>query len=335
MTSSPTAGTDAIARAYGLGEIRAVRYLANGILNRNWRLETERGVFALKELDELSPEAARQSLRLMPKLAAAGVPVVSAVPSLSGAVVVEIDGGAYYLAPWVEGGHPRGDEMDPGRSFHMGAVIGRIHRALADPVMGLRTPARPEYPVADPGKARARIQEYLALIEARPEPDEFDRAVVPLLHERLELLAAHTVSRPEFATYEPYGWIHGDCQNWNLLWQGDRIAAVLDWDRLRVNAYGEEIARAAMYQCVLPSGRVDLDNVRALIAGYRTESAIGADALVEAARHRWWRMASSVWHLKYHYDKGTGSADEILFSDERLLRWWTANLDEVEAAFAG
>lgn len=334
MTYSPAAGTGAIARAYGLGSVRSVRYLQDGILNRNWRLDTERGAFALKELDELTPDAARRSLGLMPRLAAAGVPVVEAAPALSGAIVAEIDGRAYYLAPWIEGVHPRGTAMDRGMAFHMGAVIGRIHRTLADPALGLGAPEQPVVSVAPLAVARERIADYLGQIEARTEPDEFDLAVAPLLRERLDLLAAHAHLRPEPPTSEPYGWIHGDCQNWNLLWQGDRIAAVLDWDRLRVNAYGEEIARAAMYQMVMPDGRVDLDNVAALIDGYRTESAIGAEALLEAARHRWWRLVSSVWHLKYHYYKGTRSADSIFFSDERLLRWWTAHLESVESAFA-
>jgi hypothetical protein len=50
VISPPAAGTDVIARAYGLGVVRSLRYLQNGILHRNWRLETVRGVFALASL---------------------------------------------------------------------------------------------------------------------------------------------------------------------------------------------------------------------------------------------------------------------------------------------
>ncbi|WP_035749396.1 phosphotransferase [Glycomyces sp. NRRL B-16210] len=338
MTSpdpSLAAGTAAIARAYGLGEIRSTRYLESGVLNRNWRLDTAHGRYALKELDALAPDEARRSLGLLPVLAAAGVPVAEAVPSPSGEAVVQIGGHHYYLTAWIDGTHPRGAEMDRDRSFHLGTVLGRVHRALADPATGLAVPARPELKVTTFAAARERIGHHLGRIAVREEPDAFDRAVEPMLRERPELLAAHEHRRPsEDDSPEPFGWIHGDCQNWNLLWRGDRIAAVIDWDRLRVNPYGEEIVRAAMYQFALPDGSVDSGNVAALVAGYRTEAAIGPLALAVAARHRWRRLLTSVWHLKHHYDRGDGASDGLFFADERLLRWWTAHLDEVEAAFA-
>ena len=77
-----------------------------------------------------------------------------------------------------------------------------------------------------------------------------------------------------------------------------------------------------------------LDHVAALVAGYRTEAPIGADALVDAARRRRWRLASSVWQLEFIYDRGDRSSDALFFSGERLLQWWTANLTDVEKAFA-
>ncbi|THV26753.1 phosphotransferase [Glycomyces paridis] len=333
MTIRPAAALEAIASAFALGTVRAAEYLPHGILNRNWRIDTDRGRHALKELDALEPDLARRRLELLPRLAAAGVPVAEAVPSADGDLVPRIGARAYYLSPWIDGDHPRGEAMTPEASRHMGAVIGRIHTALADPATGLDAPKAPELAVMPLGEAVAAVAMHLRRIEDRTSPDDFDRAAAAGLRRRLDLLAAHGHRRPETAGTGPHGWTHGDCQNWNLLWRGGRIVAVLDWDRLRPNAYGEEIARAAMYQCVRADGSVDLANVAALIAGYRTESAIGTEALAEAARHRWWRIAASVWHLEYRYDKGVKAAEALFHSDERLLHWWTANLDEVEAAF--
>jgi len=271
----------------------------------------------------------------MRRLSASGVPVVEAVPSASGEVVSRLDGHDYYLTPWIDGSHPRGPEMDRDMSFHMGSVIGRIHRALADPAMGLGAPEPPGGSITSPEEARERINDYLGQIARREHPDEFDLAAAPVLRSRLEFIAAHEHLRPSSdLPVGPFGWIHGDCQNWNLLWSGGRIAAVLDWDRMRVNPYGEEIVRAATYQFVFPDGHVDFANVAALVSGYRTETPISPEALADAARRRWWRLFSSVWHLKYHYFRGDRSSDGLFFSDERLIRWWTANLAELEAAFA-
>nr|WP_255671545.1 phosphotransferase [Glycomyces amatae] len=309
--------------------------MPDGFLNRSWRIDADRGVFALKELVRLDPAHARRSLGLLRHLAAAGVPVAEAVPDASGETVVRLRGRHYCLAPWIEGGHPRGADMDTGHAFHHGSVIGRIHRALADASAGLPAPEPPGGLSATPAEARGRIGGYLGLISRLEAPGEFDTAAAAVLRERLELLAAHEHLRPDDSRPPgPFGWTHGDCQNWNLLWSGGRIVAVLDWDRLRVNPFGEEVVRAAMYQFALPDGRVDLGNVAALVAGYRTESPIGAAALADAARRRWWRLTSSVWHLKHHYHLGDHSSDRLFFGDERLVRWWTAHLGDVAAAFA-
>lgn len=328
----PAAGLAAIADAYGLGAVEGCRYLTDGLLNRNWRLEVGGEAFALKELSSTEPDAARRSLAVMRAAGEAGVPVVSVVPDRRGEVVSEIGDRAYYLARWVAGDHRRGAEMTPTASFHMGEMLGRVRVALAGPGLLPDEAPRVEAP-ASVGTARERIGDYLGLIASKDELDEFDSAALPLLRSRIELIAAHAHLAPEGPVIGPVGWIHGDCQNWNLIWQGERIAAVLDWDRLRVNAYGEEVVRASMYQCALPDGSVDLECIAAILDGYRSVAPISGAALADAARRRWWRLVTSVWHLKYHYYLGEPASDRVFFSDERLLRWWTANLSAVEAVF--
>jgi homoserine kinase type II len=60
------------------------------------------------------------------------------------------------------------------------------------------------------------------------------------------LIARYTDARPEGEVpVGPYGWTHGDFQYRNLLRRGGRVVAVLDWDRLGVRPYGEEVARTA------------------------------------------------------------------------------------------
>ncbi|HEX2145270.1 MAG TPA: phosphotransferase [Glycomyces sp.] len=332
----PLVALDLLAKTYGFGSVGSCRYLSHGLLNRNWRITTEHGAFALKELDDASPDKARHSLALQTRLAGLGVPVVEAVPAVTGEIVPEIDGNAYYLTPWRVGTHPRGEEMGADSAFHMGAVLGRVHRALADPAAGLAAPEQPFTAATTLQAAREGVNAFLGLIAGLADPDEFDTAVVPLLERRLDDLAAHEHLRPvDDRPVGRFGWIHGDCQNWNLLWSGGRIAAVLDWDKIRVRPYGEEIVRAATYQMVLSDGRVDLGNVAALVAGYRTEAAIDAAALADAARRRWWHLLTGVWPLDFHYCRGNRWSDALFFSGDRLTRWWTANLAEVEAAFAG
>ncbi|MFD4322787.1 phosphotransferase [Streptomyces sp. NPDC058548] len=46
----------------------------------------------------------------------------------------------------------------------------------------------------------------------------------------------------------PHGWTHSDFQYRNLLCAGGELTAILDWDRLGVRPYAEEVVRTAQVQ---------------------------------------------------------------------------------------
>lgn len=327
------ADLEALTGTYRLGDLHAIRYLPDGRMNRNWKLDTDRGRFALKHLTDRDPADVRRKLGLLERLAAKGIPVAAPVATADGDLICETGGNAYYLCEWIEGEHV-GAEMSRAQAAHMGAVIARVHRALAHPGLGLPPVQAIPATVNDPDAAIAETGRFLKAAE-RLDQDDFDRAAAPVLHRRLELIAANAPLRPEPGIVPgPHGWMHGDCHHWNLIWTGDRIRAVIDWDRIRSGPCAEELVRAATWQFNRPDGSIDLAKVAAFLAGYRSVQAIDGAALADAARRRWWKMLSHCWHLDFHYDRADRSCDDLFFSDDRLMGWWTANLDEVEAAFA-
>lgn len=327
------ADLQALTSAYRLGGLHEIRHLPDGRMNRNWHLDTDRGRFALKHLTDRAPAALRRNLGFLDRLAAAGIPVAAPVSTFTGDLVCEIEGNAYYLCEWVDGTHP-GAEMTLTQAAHMGSVIARIHDALADPALGLPAPQPVTTAVPDPESALAETERFLKLADNRAQ-DTFDRAAVPVLRERLALIAASADRRPSVVTATgPRGWTHGDCQNFNLIWSGDRIKAVIDWDRIRVGSYAEELARAAAYQFCTTDARIDLPKVAAFLNGYRTIRPVDPADLVNAARLRWWKILAHCWQLDFHYGRNDPGCDDLFFRDHRLITWWIANLDEVEAAFA-
>ena len=91
-----------------------------------------------------------------------------------------------------------------------------------------------------------------------------------LLDRRVALIDRYAADRPTADDPDgPYGWTHGDLQYRNIIWRDDRIAAVIDWDRIRVRPFAEEIVRTATIQFETPDG-LDLDRVAAFVAGYRS-----------------------------------------------------------------
>lgn len=50
-----------LAHRYGLGELRGWSYLPHGLMNPNWQVTADAGVFALKRLVDVSAERAERN----------------------------------------------------------------------------------------------------------------------------------------------------------------------------------------------------------------------------------------------------------------------------------
>jgi homoserine kinase type II len=326
-----------IVQGFGLGQASSVSFLPSGMMNRNWRIETEQGVFALKELVDVPVPKARRSLDVLRALAAGGLPVCPPHMTVQGDPVLEVDGHAYCLLPWAQGVHREGVGLRVEEAARLGRLLGETNQALAAEKTGLGPVAgRPRAKVTTPEAAAAEADRFLQVIAALDEPQAFDLATARALRQRKELLTAYAGERPgDEVPAGPVGWTHGDFQPLNLLWDNGGISAILDWDRLAIRPYGEEVVRTAQVQFTTSEGWLDLELVAAFTAGYRAVVPLDDGDLADAARRLWWKRASDFWQLQWHYDKGDHGPDELWVSGERLLHWWTGRRDQVVTAFTG
>jgi homoserine kinase type II len=305
-------------------------------MNRNWRLDTAEGSFALKELLDLDAPRARRNLAVLAPLAETGLPIPVPVSGPGGDPVVEIEDRAFYLFPWIAGTRITGLDLTANQIEDLGALLGRVHSQLNEPSIGLPSGEAGPSKVRSTSEAFDQAERFEAVIAGRPNRDAFDERAAELLRRRLLLLDAHSGSRPSATLPQvPTGWIHGDFHSTNLLWSDGRVSAVLDWDRLRVQPFGEEVVRAALLHFKADDGHLDLQRIAAFIASYRGVIPISADALADALHRLWWHHLTSFWILWYHYDRSDSSCDYLLEPRENLLHWWTTHREEVRAAFTG
>ncbi|MDY0811638.1 homoserine kinase [Kitasatospora purpeofusca] len=327
-----------LGKTFGLGEVQACRFLPNGLMNGNWRLETADGAFALKRIMDVPLPLARRNLAVLSELADTGIPVGRPMATPSGETVAEVADRGYCLIPWLEGGHRPGTELTLGQAGDLGVLLGQIHRSLNDERTARVLPPASELlaaPVTTPNAAHADADRFLALIAALDSPTAFDAGAARALGERKVLLDKHAHFHPgtEVAA-GPVGWTHGDVQHRNVLWRDGKIAGVIDWDRIRVRPFGEEVARTASVQFGGEDGFLDLERTSAFVAGYRSVVPILVPALADAVERLWWKRMSDYWQLVFHYDRDDHSCDHLFLPAERLLAWWTARREDVQAAFA-
>ncbi|MFC8075335.1 phosphotransferase [Streptomyces sp. NPDC057307] len=326
-----------LAGAFRYGEVREHRYLAEGLMNANWRVDTSAGVFALKRVTDVPLDRLVRNLSVLSALASGGVPVSVPVATSSGSLVAEIDQGIWCSFPWVDGAHVRGVDLGVPQVASLGAHLGRLHMGLKVVCGRGLLPAGPDVLTAEatpPERATEKADRLAGLVHGKGNGVGFDAAAVDALDRRRALITKHAGIRPQNAVPEgPHGWTHGDVQYRNLLWKDGDLAAVLDWDRVAVRPYAEEVARTAQVQFGV-DGVFDLPRVTAFVRGYRSVVPLETSALLDGARRLWWKRMTDFWQLEFHYDRGDFSFDELFTADEALLHWWTERLDQVEDAFA-
>lgn len=323
-----------LCHAYRLGTVHAVAYLPQGLMNRNWQIVTETGRYAVKQLLDVSLLAAQRNLGILAALHDKGIPVCRPMSTRDAELVVQIDNRGFCVLPWMDGGHPTGPELTHPQVRHLGVVVGSIHRELNGPGLASALPAvgsAPASPVTPPEEAIAEAERFQTAASRSSDP--FDTAVVDLLDERIALIHQHAARRPTGDHPRgPYGWTHGDLQYRNIIWVDGVIGAVIDWDRIRVRPFAEEIVRTATIQFATPLG-LDLDRISTFVAGYRSIIPIDGSALADGVHRHWWKRLSDFWHLVFHYDRDNYGCDDLFISGESLLHWWTQHSTEVHDAF--
>lgn len=337
-THLPASDLAELTGRFGIGEVLDRRHLTDGLMNVNWRLDTPSGSFALKRVTDVPLDRLRRNLAVLPVLVEHAVPACAPLLTVTGDVVAEVGNSGYCLFPWSDGEHVRGVDLPWARVADLGAYLARLHAALGHAAEVTSLPAAPATITVEVPKAAgaARQADRLAeAVSARKSRDAFDEAAATALEQRKLLLDKYAGLSPGGGTPAgPHGWTHGDFQYRNLLWAGGELVAVLDWDRLGVRPYAEEVVRTAQVQFGV-EGVFDLNRVSEFVAGYRSVNPLKPDALIDAARRLWWKRMTDFWQLEFHYDRGDHSCDDLFLADEALLHWWTERLDAVERAFTG
>ncbi|MDN3023636.1 phosphotransferase [Streptomyces sp. S.PB5] len=352
----------ALLSQYAAGSAVTCDPVDQGLLNRGYRLCTTRGRYFLKhhfDPDTADPAAIARQHRATERLAALGVPVAPPLPGRDGRTVAVVGGHAYALHPWIEGRHRHGGQLTPEQCGRLGALLGVVHASLervmpgqamsaqvmpeqgrgargeecAGPTSGAPAPAAgPRAESADPVHTFALIDGLLTLVRRHRPADSFDELARHRLLERQALLERHADRRPPRGGC--VGWVHGDFHPFNLLYQGDAPAAIVDWDRLGVQPRAEEAVRAAAIFFVRPTGALDLPKVRAYARAYRRAAGATPSELAAAVHRVWWERLNDFWMLRWHYERGDTRADPQFPAASALAVWWTREYETVCEAFA-
>jgi len=257
-------------KRYAIGTLVDLQGIAAGIENTNYFVTTSHGRFVLTLFERLAAAELPFYLNLMAHLARHGIPCPAPIADRSDKYLGTLNGKPATIVTCL----PGAPLTSPGARHceRVGAMLGDMHLA------GRSYPGRLENP-RGPRWWREAAREVMPFL---------DTARRALLASELDYQGRHR------DLDLPRGPVHADLFRDNVLFDGDRIGGVIDFYFAGVDPLLFDVAVTVNDWCVDPSGEIDEERARALLAAYRrVREFIGPElnawpVMLRAAALRFW-----------------------------------------------
>ena len=261
---------ETLASSFGLGSTSQLGKSAGGARYVMYRLRASIGEFALLKPRPVSREHSygtipREELlranKIFYHLARHGFPAPAPLLTSSGSTITTINGEHYAVYPYVVGrAMVRGDTRQLAEA---GATLGDYHRIMAGYP---RRMSRSEEPF--PSRFQDRLDSFTENVESlNGQPAALGiEASLDYFKDSLRDIELSLQRLP----YEnlPRLTIHGDYRRQNILFQGDRLAAIIDFHRSRLEARSLDLAIALADILPRTSNGVAMSLTRSFINSY-------------------------------------------------------------------
>ena len=279
-------------------EVDSLARIYKGMGTRNWLLRTTEGRFFVKEYHTTSDlHAERQALGLTEYAYKCGIPTPKIIRTGSSDLMCVDDGTAFTLFQYVPGTTSHGC-LSINQMAEAGRTLGDIHRHFKR-VKTERASTVAEWLNFDENRKSQEIKAYLKIIAHKEKPDDFDEKTYELLLKRKELLkeVSKILNRVSDLTAQV---IHNDYSGLNLMFSGDKLNAVIDFNPPTPFLISYEIGRIALSpeNLCLPDWR---EKAVVLIKEYCGANKVALKD-VFFAPHMWLvQLIRSTYGVKQHY----------------------------------
>jgi homoserine kinase type II len=246
-----------LAGAFGLGEPTGWGVVDGGTINGNHWVEADGRRWFLRVNEGKEEADVRWEAALVAELAAAGVPTPPPVAAAGGQPLVRHRERWISLFPWMAGEHRGEADVSAADAHALGAALAALHRAGAPLAARMARPG-----IYTTAHMVARVRGLAADPAAAADP----ALVGPLAAVADEL--AWLGGRAGERAAAPAGLIHGDLFCDNVLFDGARLVALLDFEQASSGTWVYDLAVCLNAWCF--SGSLEPTLVAALVDGYRS-----------------------------------------------------------------
>lgn len=233
-----------IRKYYDLGEVKTPTHVRMAHQKRHQKLvvETSKGRFLIKtyqrDLETLDTLAFQH--RLSEHLHANGLPVARIVPSRTGKRICELDNWAMELQQWVNGTPMQVTRKTLSRA---GDALGKFHAICRDFPCPDRETRKWRFSEV-PREMFGKLYNLAKSSGEAAKVDHWCNMIAIFLQE-----AGHGLDYDTAIQFET-GLVHGDWHSGNLLFQGEKLAAIVDLEFSGQGCFLEDLAYGVSNLCI-------------------------------------------------------------------------------------
>lgn len=291
---------------YGLSPKRLSR-LPIGQGTVNYRVSCgDRNVFVKCYPIDVDLPAELEAIALSELAGRNGVPVAAVVPTVASEPISTREPLTISVWEWVEG-RTITDGLTAAQHHGAGVALGRIHAAFAAlPASSGLAPQVASWRSVDLTGLSATIDRLLAIIaerKAHGAADDFDTTAEQTLAERrtmLQHIPSLLSELPELTAQV----LHGDYSPVNILFDGDKLTAVVDFRPPDPFLIAYDLGRMAFYPNTVTRDQTWLTAAATLICGYlQTNPTVSVIDIRACARVALLQLLGSLYGVRQHYLK--------------------------------
>jgi Ser/Thr protein kinase RdoA (MazF antagonist) len=304
-----------LAEEYDFGEVNSVTEVTEGILNRNYVLNTRNGPFFIKEVRQKSIELLPSTVLVEELMLERGISAICMLTSRSGKKFCEYDGLAYSVYPYIES--DRSHRYTSVDYRNMGEMMAHIHRAGSYDIPELLT--KNVYREKSKEGVLDNLKNYRERILAKQQ-DDTDSSFLEYIE--LKLSVIHSLAMEP--VLESSTLVHGDFQTGNLLIDGKtrRITGICDWEKSEMEPRAHELARAVLYISFGGDYAEDTGVLSAqeILEGYKSVYPITREEVLAGFAVRLRRMVLTSWLENHYYDLSDPRGNHFVGHEMRLIK---------------
>lgn len=298
--------TESILRQWTNDGLVDVRLPVSGTINDVRIVTTDHRRYVLRIYRHQEQERLEREHAVVRWVYERGIPAVQPIPLPNGQTFLSQEGRLVTLLPFIEGRQVARSELSRGEIAEMGRFLGRLHGLLAECPIGSIPALRIDL---DREKTMAEIDQLLVQIQSIDQKTETDYYSLTRLQSRREWLERRSSDGHVITDTEDAHPLHGDYQETNVFFKGDRICGVIDWDKIYVAPPAWEVIRTL--DLMLRFASV---GCQTFIDGYRSEHRLTMEELDEAATMYGLMRAYDLWLPKEIYELGNDRVRQFVKS---------------------